>query len=960
MSRLHYGALASALAIAVATTPAMAADVVVAGGTTRSAQATVGGTDTVTVEAGGTFSSASDPAIKWSSASTGLVIDNAGTIESTASAGRAINASGSANPRSITLNNQAGAVIQSEDDAFRINLDVTSGTIIVNNAGTIRTTNGGQAIDFDAIASSGATIQINNLAGGVMQSYGQDAIRSGQGSVIDNAGLIYSDGALGSSYDGIDMQGHSATVINEATGVISGLRHGITSDVDLTVTNYGSITGRNGSGVGSDGNGTVVNHGTITGAYNGVSANGDGDGVDIDFIGTVTNYGTIQGTGAAGVDKGGQPNSSEGIAMGGGTIVNASGATISGLGRGILIDDGSAGSAYGATTIINAGTIKGLTGPAISLVGNYDDSITNSGTIGGGNGIAIEMGAGNDTLTLLPGSTITGSVDGGDGNDAVVLAGSGSGSFAGAINFETLSAGYGSWTFTGDSTFSGGTTVGGGAQLFVTGVLRSAVTVSSAGTLGGTGTVSAVSVHSGGAIAPGVNGVGSLRVNGNYVQQGGSIYAADITAGGAADRLFVAGTATLQSGAILSVTRAAGSYTPGTRYVLLSATNGIAGTYQLQQASDPDTELRLGSDGSYLYVDVARTGGSLIRLGTTPNQKAVAAAFVPFGIANPAYAALTLTPSDAATRTGLDKLSGELHASVRTALAHDALAAEGAVKSRLDSASDEGISLWGQFLGGHGKDDRSGVSSKADRYTLGGVGGIDMALGEHGRIGIAAGYTRTRLRIDDLSSSARVRNGHVLGYAGGSFGGFALRAGGGYSWGRISTQRSVAFTGFSDQDAARYDGNVLHGFAEAGHVMSFTGGTAEPYAGFTALRVHTDSFVENGGVTALAGRARMDSVEFANLGLRLGFDLGRKVTLRGSMSWQHAFDTVRPDAVLNFVAGSTPFTVLGAALSRDAAAPTVDFTFRPAAKLRLAAGYSGLIGNAGTSHAGRVTFGYAF
>jgi len=620
-------AVSSLLAIAVATAPAGAATIVVASGTTATGQQSIGGTDTLTVQAGGAIVSAVDPAVTEKTAATGVVITNNGTIQSTASDGRAINVSGTALPRTITLNNAAGALITSEDDAFRVNLDVSQGTITVNNAGTIKTTNGGQGIDFDAITTPGATVRINNLAGGVIQTFGADGIRSGQGSVIDNAGTIFADGVLDDSNDGIDMQAHTATVINEATGVISGERHGITSSTGLTVTNFGSITGRNGSGVGSDGTGTVVNFGTITGAYNGVSANGDGDGVDIDFIANITNSGVIQGTGAAGVDKGGNPNSSEGIAIGGGTVVNNAGALVSGQGNGILVDDGSGGAAAGATTITNAGTIRGVTGAGITLVGNFNDTIVNSGTISGGNGVAISMGAGNDQLTLLPGSTIIGSVDGGAGTDQVTLAGTTYGSFAGATNFEHLDVASGNWTLTGASTFANGTSIDAGASLtgpaavltgsivdngalivnqstdgtlaaslagtgllektgagvltvgsqsftgrtdvidgtlLLNGTLSSAVTVEQGAKLAGTGQIASATIGAGGTIAP---SVGTLAIAGNFTQQGGSTYAATILPGAISSRIAVGGTATIGSAATITVARGAGDLLIGTRYL---------------------------------------------------------------------------------------------------------------------------------------------------------------------------------------------------------------------------------------------------------------------------------------------------------------------------------------------------------------------------------------------------------
>ncbi|MFN3623177.1 MAG: autotransporter domain-containing protein [Hyphomicrobium sp.] len=338
-----------------------------------------------------------------------VVITNAGLIQNLGT-GRAIQApSGGGTTRNITLNNSG--TISSADDAFRINVNVSGGTIIVDNSGTIHS-NTGQGLDFNAIHAGTATIEIYNRAGGLIESDGHDAIRPGQNGLVDNAGTISNVNA--DPLERSAIRGDEATnftVINRASGVIEGAHHGVDQNINgvagnpassfVTVTNYGTIRGNNGSGVGSDGFGTVTNYGRITGAYLG-SGNGDGDGVDIDYIGTVTNYGIIEGTGAGGVDSGGFANHSEGIAMGGGTIINAAGALISGADRGILIDNGSAGSAWGAVTIENAGTIQGLAGDAISVVGNYDDTLLNSGLIIGN----IDLGGGTNILDNLEGGVL--------------------------------------------------------------------------------------------------------------------------------------------------------------------------------------------------------------------------------------------------------------------------------------------------------------------------------------------------------------------------------------------------------------------------------------------------------------------------------------------------------------------------------------------------------------------------
>ncbi len=1027
MSSFRWGVSAQALTCALgaavlASAPAQAQQrIVVASGTTDTVPKTVGGTDTVTVQANGTLATTTNPAISWSTSSTDLRINNSGIIRSTANGGRAINASGANNVRTVTLVNNVGALIESQDDAFRINVAPTGGTIRIDNFGTIRTTNGGQALDFDAVAG-GATVIINNYAGATLGSVGQDGIRPGQGAIVTNAGLIRSDGAANNNYDGIDWQQKSGTVINQTTGVISGLRHGITSDVDVNVTNDGAITGRNGSGIGSDGTGTVVNRGTITGQWDGVATNGDGDGVDIDFIGSVTNSGTIQGLSATGVDPGGRPNSAEGIAMGGGTIVNSG--TIFGAGNAILInhDTNVGGVADGATTITNTGTIHATTGRAIQFVGNFSDTITTSGTITGGTAGAIDMGDGNDILNIQSGSVISGTVDGGAGNDRINLGGTGTGSFAGAVNFETLAVNMGNWTLTAPSTFASGiaiaapatltgntTTLSGGitnagtlvfqqaadgsfvgtlsgtgtlvktgagaltigsqtgftgptavnaGRLVLAGALPSAVTVANGATLGGTGTIAALTVVGGGTVAPGT-GVGTIAVTGNFAQASGSVYAAETTAAGLSDRITVGGTATIASGAQLAVTRGTGTYGIGQRYTLLTATGGVSGTYTLVQTASGGTEFRLAQTGTGVFVDVARTAASLPSIAATRNQAAVAPALAALGVGNAAYAGLTLIPSDDAVRAGLDALSGEAHASLRTAMLKDAQGAEDAVRSRLLSPTT-GSGIWAQAIGRSGEDDGDFATASAERHGWGGIGGVEIALDGQARVGVAGGYTRTKVGIDARDSFGKVESTHALAYAGGMLGPVALRTGAGYAWTKTDLKRGVVFPGYAARLTSNYDGDVLHGFAEIGLPHAMFGATVEPFAGVEAYRVHTDAFTETGGSAALSGEARKETFTLSTLGIRGQTPIVEGLSARSRIGWQHAFGDASPDARLRFAGASVPFSMSGATLSRDAAVVALDLAWMPVEAITVTSGYSGSIGDRGDDNVFRIALAVGF
>lgn len=670
--------------------PAAAQTFTIPSGTTDNTAKTLNGTMTGTVDAGGTLSvGGSTAAIGLNSTASGVAVTNNGTITQTGT-GRGIDISGSnVTPRNYSIVVGAtGQLITTANDAIRMNLAVTGSTITIDNSGLIRAGGTGyalgQALDLRGITTaSGNSITINNRAGGVMEAMTDDAVRLGQSMVLNNAGTIRSYGANTSggangTSDGIDMGGNTNTTINNlAGGLISGARHGITADTDVIVNNAagGTIIGRNGSGVGSDGNGTVTNYGTITGAYAGVgnifnsdgvaSVNGDGDGVDIDFIGTVRNYGTIQGTGAGGVDSGGQPNGSEGIAMGGGTIENAAGALISGASRGILIDDGALGSPYGAVSIANAGTIRGLAGAGILITGDYANTLVNSGTISGagseaalgflGNGAntvtntgtiatsgtaaAISFGNGNNVLTtsgIISTAGATAILFGNGNNQLTIQGGSISGGVtagtgSNALTFALGSAGRfvvaGAYTGFGTTTIQSGTVqLGNGgaagsiasASIVNNGVLafnRSDAALSVGATISGSGalqqigtgttTLTAANSYTGGtSVTAGtlrLSGVGSIGTGGLNVASGGTFDASGMSAASLA----------------LPTLNGAGSVALGAKGLAVSSGGSFSGAISGAGGSFAVTggTMTLGSTNSYTGATQV-TGGSLIVNGS--------------------------------------------------------------------------------------------------------------------------------------------------------------------------------------------------------------------------------------------------------------------------------------------------------------------------------------------------------
>jgi autotransporter family porin len=197
------------------------------------------------------------------------------------------------------------------------------------------------------------------------------------------------------------------------------------------LANAGAITTSGGAAHGLLGNGTnnaLINNGTIN--VSGLNAHG------ITSLGTalgpITNSGMITATGPGGLGAfiGGPAtfsNTATGfifsqqasgvIANGGGTISNAG--TITGQAAGIT-------NANGSANVTNAGTITGLTAPGLLFAGNFDNTLTNTGTIVGngpptaGVPLAVLFGGGNDILNMQAGA-ITGHVEQGAGSDTLTL-----------------------------------------------------------------------------------------------------------------------------------------------------------------------------------------------------------------------------------------------------------------------------------------------------------------------------------------------------------------------------------------------------------------------------------------------------------------------------------------------------------------------------------------------------------
>ncbi|MGX9961704.1 autotransporter outer membrane beta-barrel domain-containing protein [Roseomonas sp. F4] len=534
----------------------------------------------------------------------------------------------------------------------------------------------------------------------------------------------------------------------------------------------------------------------------------------------------------------------------------------------------------------------------------------------------------------------------------------------------------GTTVYSGDASgYTGSVSVTGG-RLVVNGVLGGSgttVTVGSGGTLSGSGTVSNVLAQAGSTIAPG-NSPGTLTIAGNYRQAAGAILAAEIVPGVTADRLVVNGTATLEPGAILQVTRAgSGPVSLDTVYTVLSATGGVTGQYVV--TGDPEI-----STFYQLYAQYGASGVTLVpaqsrafeAVAATPNQRAVADAAQGLAASSALRTAIGAQQTSSGAQAAFDSLSGEIHASIRGALAEETRFTRHAALDRLRSAfggvggtlpgmgdgadgaapgAAPAATFWSQAYGAWGRSGSDGNAASMTHDSGGLVVGADLPTLDGWRIGLLAGFGESGFESGARNAKGTSENTTLGLYGGRQWGRLGLRLGAAHTWSDLSTRRSPAFAGFSDALSSSGTARTIQVFGELGYRLEL-GQTAlgqvaiEPFAGLARADVKADGFTERGGAAALTGRAEETGVNYATLGLRgetrvMVGDVALGAS--GMLGWRHAWGDVTPDSTLR-LAGSDAFTVAGTPLARNAAVAEANVSAALTSALTLGVSLAGQVG----------------
>ena len=238
-----------------------------------------------------------------------------------------------------------------------------------------------------------------------------------------------------------------------------------------------------------------------------------------------------------------------------------------------------------------------------------------------------------------------------------------------------------------------------------------------------------------GTVAPG-HSIGTLTIAGNYVQQPGSVYEAELDPGGRSDLLQVQGQAQLHGGTLRLLPVASGSRL-GQQWRILSA-HGVAGRFAAVDGTLPTTPflaLTARYAGDSVHAQISR-GLPLASAARTPNQRSVANAVDQTPDAHALPQRLTqLQPAQ--VPAALDPLSGELHASVRSLLLQDsqwlrdaalARARDGQDAFSAQSAAGNTQGLWADIHQGQRRLDGDGNADTAELSGSTALVGYDHAF----------------------------------------------------------------------------------------------------------------------------------------------------------------------------------------------------------------------------------------
>ena len=844
-------------------------------------------------------------------------------------------------------------------------LDVTGGNVTITDTGELTVTGG-------TTVTSGS-LGIN--AGGVLNS---DVDLNGGGLSVDgdlngrltvNAGGVSVNGMLGSAVVGAagtlanngkagDVEVSSGGILVNNSGAIAGAvinsgdasNAGTIASLENRAGNFTNNDGGRITGLTAVAGGTVTNNFVITDAD--VSAGATFVNNNGATAGAVTNSGTATNAGTIASlrnDAGGFTNNDGGRITGlttaaGGTVTNNSNVgAVEVLAAGTFVNNigASAGTVTNAGNASNAGTIASLRNDAGTFTNNDGGTVMDSTTVTGG---AVVNNAWMRQVSVEENGAFVNN----SGAFAADVWNTGAGSNDGTIGRLVGRGGL----FSNTGTIVSLASISGGS-LVNEGTIEGQVFIHDGGTLSGGGDIGSLLVQSGGTFAPGP-GTQAVAIAGDAVFEAGSAYRVDVDANGFASRFDSGGAVTINGGA-LEIRAAEGRYGLETDYTILTGSS-VTGSFDTVTSGLAFLSPILTYETNGVELGLYRNDVDFSEVTDTANSRATANAVQSLGPLGPLFLDVLTLDADTAA-LAFPQLSGEAHASLKSAMLRDSRFPRDAIIGRMMDEETEGTGVWTAGFASSGHFSGDGNAMGLGSETAGFVAGADMPLSDEWRAGGLLGYSRTQ-----AGGQADVQSGHAGLYAAGDIGALDFVGGALYSFNEVSTYRRIAFGPVSQRLTADYGSGTAQMFADLSWAARLEGIELRPFANLAYVDVRTDAFRETGGSAALSAAGGSDDVTFSTLGLRWSADLpfgNLPIDVSGMFGWRHAFGDVTPAMRFAFT-GGIPFEIGGVALARNTAVIEAGATARLSKTARLSVSYAGEFGGGSEVHSGRVKLAVSF
>lgn len=794
----------------------------------------------------------------------------------------------------VNSDGSTGTVYLTGLNAFTGTTTVFSGTL----AGTPTTLPSSQPIKVN----TDATVDIEQILGtGTFTGSIQDNGASQHGIVSINklgaTGTVILSGA--NSYTG-GTKVYNGTLQGTVASLVGNIAVSTNATVDIEqASGTGIFTGTiTDNGLGQAGGVTINKQGgTGTVAYTNVNTYSGGTTV---YNGKLLIQPTFL-TGDINVKTGASldielPSSTEtfggNISGGGAVVINS---VVGNVGTIIL----SGNNTYTGGTIVSGGTLQGDTK---SLFGTITD---------------------NATVHFIQSTngTFNGSFQ---GNGIIKISGDG------LVKFETAS-----------SSFTGTTNIDDG-RLRLNTSLGGDVFVKAFSILSGNGTILGnLTIENNGTVRPG-NSIGTITVNGNYTQQGGSIYDVQVNGTGQNSLILVGGQATLNPGSDLLVTTNHETPAINTRYTILTANGGVNGTYSNVFIFDNSSLIPVVTyDANNVYLNIKIDFSEIAK---TYNQQQVANELSTIDATNsPALNEMLqqlagLSTEDA--RRALSQMSAEQYTNV---ILIGELANRQFIRRLFDPIRTilttnpckpvvccnyiQHFDTWFSISGGrsfiHGNENARGF--RIADYEV--AAGAQTTIGRCWTFGVALSYERDTIKykVGGSGKCNTVLSGIYSLYRGKRF--YALFDGIiGYSNDKVSRTIDVGTLHYKPHGTSKlYQGAI---YAELGSDFAIDNSLIQPFVALEWGHYRYNSFRESGGYPlAVNIRNKSQSNAYSWLGvhltsppLRCGFSMNI------DLAWQYRLTPLSNNINVAFQQFGTPFNIRGLPLNRNSYEGTVRFS----------------------------------